>query len=128
MAIRIRQNGESEDIDPDDMGINDGTVQNEKDLAVFQQTFLDEGANVKTLNKAAEDARQKEEENDTQLELDKDNLLSTQKGQNLERQRESGRLQTQFFTQEAAKPADPNYRAQKTEGIVDATFTPEEKV
>jgi hypothetical protein len=38
---------------------------------------LNEGSNVKALNKQAEELRQKEEENDTRIEMERDNLLST---------------------------------------------------
>ncbi len=45
-AIRIR----GDDIDADDMEIQDGPLKDERDVAVFQETFVNQGDSVKKLN------------------------------------------------------------------------------
>ena len=73
----MRNDGNSDEIDADDAGINDETINNEQDLAIFQQTYLNEGSNVKSLNVQVENDRQAKDEENAEIDMEKDNLLST---------------------------------------------------
>ena len=57
-AIRIKK----EDIDADDMEIQDGPLKDERDVAVFQDSFVNKGDSIKKLNQEAK-----------QQKLDKEN-------------------------------------------------------
>lgn len=48
-AIRIR----GDDVDADDMDIQDGPLKDERDVAVFQDSFVNNGDSVKKLNQEA---------------------------------------------------------------------------
>ena len=120
----MRNDGNSDEIDADDAGINDETINNEQDLAIFQQTYLNEGSNVKSLNVQAENDRQAKDEENAEIDMEKDNLLSTKvSGQSSSNGYTSSgeRLPTQYFTQESARSVNDGYRPAKIEGIIDAT-------
>ena len=57
-AIRMKK----EDIDADDMEIQDGPLKDERDVAVFQDSFVNKGDSIKKLNQEAK-----------QQKLDKEN-------------------------------------------------------
>ena len=51
-AVRLNQfkQTNSDEIDADDVDITDGPLKDDRDVAVYQQTFLDKGENVDKIN------------------------------------------------------------------------------
>ena len=76
-AVKLRKMHGSGEIDPDDLELTDGPLKNDVDVAIYQQTFVNEGANVKQLNTEAEQAKKAKLKASIEDEENRDNLLST---------------------------------------------------
>ena len=68
--VQRSRDGESDEIDPDDQDINDGPVEDESDLVTYQQEFLNNGKNVRSLNKFVQVQKQRNDEKDGEEEVD----------------------------------------------------------
>ena len=57
--------------------MTDGPMKNDVDVAIYQQTFVNEGSNVKQLNTEADEAKKAKIRETIENEENRDNLLST---------------------------------------------------